>query len=128
MCWIMGSFEIFHFWFFINLFVTLVIAVLSIFSFKNLLNRFGLLHISRRSFYECGFKPVVQKPFQMSIQFVFVAIFFILYDIELVFSFPLISSFSNHMFMELLAFGFLYGSLILSLLFDYDRFLTIWKF
>ena len=124
----MGSFEIFHFWFFINLFVTVVIAVLSIFSFKNLLNRFGLLKLNRRAFYECGFKPIIQKPIQMSIQFTFVIIFFILYDIELIFSFPLISSFANHSLLEVLAFLFLYTSFLISLIFDYNRFLTIWRF
>lgn len=123
----MGNFEVMHFWFFINLFVVVVIGILSIFSFKNILNRFGILKSNRREFYECGFKPVIQKPVQFTIQFTIVCLFFILYDIELIFSFPLVSTSSNHSLLEIITFGFLYGSFVFSLIFDFDQNLTNWK-
>lgn len=123
----MGNFEVMHFWFFINLFVVVVIGILSIFSFKNILNRFGILKSNRREFYECGFKPVIQKPVQFTIQFTIVCLFFILYDIELIFSFPLVSTSSNHSLLEIVTFGFLYGSFVFSLIFDFDQNLTNWK-
>lgn len=123
----MGSFEVLHFWFIINLFVVVVVAILSIFSFKNVLNRFGILKNSRREFYECGFKPVVQKPVQFTVQFLVVCMFFVIYDIELIFSFPLVSTTSNHALVEVLIFTILYGSFILSLFFDFDQALTDWR-
>lgn len=123
----MGSFEVLHFWFIINLFVVVVVAILSIFSFKNVLNRFGILKNSRREFYECGFKPVVQKPVQFTVQFLVVCMFFVIYDIELIFSFPLVSTTSNHALAEVLIFTILYGSFILSLFFDFDQALTDWR-
>lgn len=123
----MGSFEVLHFWFIINLFVVVVVAILSIFSFKNVLNRFGILKNSRREFYECGFKPVVQKPVQFTVQFLIVCMFFVIYDIELIFSFPLVSTTSNHALVEVLIFTLLYGSFIFSLFFDFDQALTDWR-
>lgn len=123
----MGSFEVLHFWFIINFFVVVVVAILSIFSFKNVLNRFGILKNSRREFYECGFKPVVQKPVQFTVQFLIVCMFFVIYDIELIFSFPLVSTTSNHALVEVLIFTILYGSFIFSLFFDFDQALTDWR-
>lgn len=53
--------------------------------------------------------------------------FFLLYDIELIFSFPLVSTASNHAFLEVAVFIILYGSFILSLVFDFDQSLTDWR-
>ena len=50
--------------------------------------RFGVLKVARKDFYECGFRPQNQKPIQVPIQFLLVCIFFLLYDIELIFIFP----------------------------------------
>ena len=122
----MGFFEVFHFWIIIILFVVVVVIVLSIFSYKNILNRFGLRNILRKDFYECGFKPIKQKPIQLSIQFFILCVFFILYDIELIFSFPLISTIINQSILEIFIFIFIYGSFILSLMFDIDRYLLLW--
>jgi len=104
--------------------IVLIIGILSIFSFKNLLNRFGLLRSNRREFYECGFKPVNQKPIQFTIQFTMVCFFFLIYDIELIFSFPLVSAFPGTSLVEFFFFFFLYGTFLLSLLFDFDQALT----
>ena len=122
----MGFFEVIHFWLIVIIFVVLVIMILSIFSYKNMLNRFGLRNFLRKDFYECGFKPIKQKPIQLSIQFFVLCVFFILYDIELIFSFPLISTIINQSFLELLIFIFIYGSFIISLIFDIDRYLLLW--
>lgn len=123
-CVFMGSFEVFHYWLLINVLTVLIIALLSVFSFKNILTRFGLLRSSRREFYECGLKPQVQRPSRLTIQFILVCIFFIVYDIELVFSYPLISGTSNHNLLDAFIFGFLYGTFIMSLVYDIERFLT----
>ena len=122
----MGTFEVVHFWLLVNVLVTVIVALLSIFSFKNIFNRFGLLKKNRREFYECGFKPVIQKPITFSIQFLLICFFFLIYDIELVFSFPFVSSFNIHSFIDFFIFIFLYGSFIISLLFDFDNYLTDW--
>ena len=127
-CVLMGSFEVFHFWILTLILISTVVGVLSIFSFKNILNRFGLIKSNRREFYECGFKPLVQKPVQFSIQFVMICFFFLIYDIELAFSFPLLSNYSSSSLTELFFFFFLYGTFLISLIFDYDQKLTNWRF
>jgi len=88
------------------------------------MNRFGILKPNRREFYECGFKPITQKPINFSIQFILICFFFIIYDIELIFSFPLLSNFTSASLIEFLFFFFLYGSFVVSLVFDYDQKLT----
>ena len=123
----MGSFEVFHYWLLINTLVVIIIAILSVFSFKNTLVRFGLLRSSRREFYECGLKPQVQRPPRLTIQFILVCVFFIVYDIELIFSYPLVSYLANHSLLESFIFGFLYGTFVMSLVYDIDRLLTKWR-
>ena len=106
--------------------VAIIVIILSIFSYKNILNRFGLRNYLRKDFYECGFKPINQKPIQLSIQFFVLCVFFILYDIELIFSFPLVAMIYNQTFLEVCIFVFIYSSFILSLCFDIDRYLLLW--
>ena len=53
-----------------------------------------------------------------------VCFFFLIYDIELAFSYPLVSSFGVSSLTELLFFIFLYGTFLVSLFFDFDRNLT----
>jgi NADH-quinone oxidoreductase subunit A len=126
MCRDLGSFEVIHFWLLVIVLVVIIIIILSIFSYKNILNRFGLRNFLRKDFYECGLKPLKQKPIQLSIQFFILCIFFILYDIELIFSFPLVSVIINQSFLEVIIFLFIYGSFIMSLIFDIDRYLLLW--
>ena len=99
----------------------LVYNVITILSFKDLLRRFGFMKTSRRDFYECGFKPQTQKPVKVSIQFLLICVFFLLYDIELVFLFPFVSgyTFSGLYDMSLLVFFFLI--FFSSLNIDYER-------
>ena len=88
----MGDFEVF-----LNYLITVVLGMLiyniiNSFTFRSLIKRFGSSKLSRKDFYECGFRPNNQEPFQLSIQFLLICIFFLLYDIELVFLFPFVSS------------------------------------
>lgn len=63
-----------------------------------------------------------------SLQFTFICFFFLIYDIELNFSFPLVSILSNVAYLEFLIFMFIYVSFSLSLLFDFAFDLTSWRF
>lgn len=126
-CVVVGSFEVVHFWLLTTLLIVIIVAILSVISFKNIANRFGLVHVNRREFYECGFKPVTQRPVKFSVQFLMICFFFLIYDIELAFSYPLVSAFSGNSLTEFIFFTFLYGSFIVSLLFDFDQKLTDWR-
>jgi NADH:ubiquinone oxidoreductase subunit 3 (subunit A) len=124
----MGDFEIF-----ITTLSTLILSfviynLLTSFTFRDLLRRFGYLKTARRDFYECGFRPITQKPIHLPIQFLLICIFFLLYDIELIFIFPYVSgiTFSGlHDFLLIVIFLFLF---LLSLLVDLNRHVLLWQF
>jgi len=79
------------------------------------------MKIARRDFYECGFKPQTQKPIKVSIQFILICIFFLLYDIELVFLFPFVSGFTFTGVYDLFLIIFFFFVLFVSLNIDYER-------
>ena len=117
----MGDFEIFFSTASITFLGFLIYNVITTVSFRDLLKRFGFLKVSRRDFYECGFRPTTQKPIRVPMQFLLICVFFLLYDIELVFLFPLVSasSFLGLYDVALLVFFFLI--LLISLVIDFNR-------
>jgi len=127
-CFFLGDFEVF-----INYFLTIALGVIiynviSSFSFKNLLKRFGFLKLSRKDFYECGFKPQTQKPIKFPVQFLLICVFFLLYDIELVFLFPYISGVTFSGFYDFLLFALFFVLLLASLAIDYERHALYWQY
>ena len=85
------------------------------------------MKISRRDFYECGFKPQTQKPIKVSIQFLIICVFFLLYDIELVFLFPFASGLTFLGFYDLLLLTLFFTVLYISLQIDYERHALYWQ-
>ena len=85
------------------------------------------MKIARRDFYECGFKPQTQKPIKVSIQFILICIFFLLYDIELVFLFPFVSGFTFTGLYDLFLIIFFFFVLFISLNIDYERHALMWQ-
>jgi len=83
---------------------------------------------ARKDYYECGFRPHVQRPIQMSMQFILICIFFIIYDIELNFSFPLVAGITYGGLELITNFLLIYVTMSMSLHFDFDRNLLSWKF
>lgn len=106
---------------------TIVYNVITILTFKDLLRRIGFIKNSRKDFYECGFKPQTQRVIKISIQFLLICVFFLLYDIELVFLFPFISGFSFTGFYDLLLLILFFMVLFLSLNIDYERHALYWQ-
>lgn len=124
----MGDFEIFF-----SIFTTTVLGfviynVVNILSFRDLLKRFGFLKISRRDFYECGFRPTTQKPIRVPIQFLLICIFFLLYDIELIFLFPLVSVTTFSGLYDLVLIAFFFIVLLISLVIDFNRHALVWQY
>lgn len=124
----MGGIEVYYYWWITQLLALAITSILTVFSYKNLLLRFSILKKARKDYYECGFRPHIQKPIQVSNQFILIIIFFIIYDIELAFSFPLIASGFSNSLQDILGFLLIYGTMFLSLFFDFDRNLLNWKF
>ncbi len=96
-------------------------------TYKNNLKRFGFLKANRRDYYECGFKPQQQKPVKISLQFLLICVFFLLYDIELIFLFPFVSGYNYSGLIDLLLIFFFFFMFFFSLLVDYERHALYWQ-
>ena len=75
--------------------------------------------LTKKQFYECGFKAMSELNIQVNYNFFMLAVFLILYDIEFTFLFPILFNFSKITILEfilLLLFIFL---IIASLYFDW---------
>lgn len=118
---ILGDFEVFFNFLSVLILGIIVYNAINVFSFRNLINRFGFNKIARRDFYECGFRPQIQKPIKLPIQFLLICIFFLLYDIELVFLFPYVSGVIFAGFYDFILFFFFFFFFFLSLIIDYER-------
>ena len=117
----MGDFEVFFNYISIIILGMIIYNVINCFSFRDLLKRFGFLKISRRDFYECGFKPQTQKPIRLPIQFLLICVFFLMYDVELVFVFPYVSGVIFPGLYDAILLIFFFLIFLLSLIVDYER-------
>ena len=123
----MGDYEVASSTLSIFILTTLIYNLLTFLSFKDILRRFGFMKNTRRDFYECGFKPQVQKPIKVSIQFLIICVFFLLYDIELVFLFPFVSGITFMGLYDTLLLILFFTVLYISLQIDYERHALYWQ-
>lgn len=124
----MGDFEIFFSVISVTILGFIIYNVINCFSFRELLKRFGFSKISRRDFYECGFKPTKQKTIRLPIQFLLICVFFLLYDIELIFLFPFISGITFTGFYDIIIILLFFSLLLISLIFDFNRHALVWQY
>ena len=122
-----GDFEVFLAIMSTAILAVLIYNVITVLSFKDLLRKFGFMKNSRRDFYECGFKPQNQRPIKVSIQFLLICVFFLLYDIELVFLFPFVSGYTFTGLYDLLLLVLFFSVLFISLNIDYERHALYWQ-
>lgn len=123
----MGDFEVILITISAVVLAVVVYNIINILTFKDLLRRFGLLKVSRRDFYECGFKPQNQRPIKVSIQFLLICVFFLLYDIELVFLFPFVSGYTLTGLYDTLLIILFFLVFLSSLNVDYERHALLWQ-
>jgi NADH-quinone oxidoreductase subunit A len=117
----LGDFEIFFNYLSVIILGAVIYNIINCFAFRDLIKRFGFSKNSRKDFYECGFRPQNQRPVQLPIQFLLICVFFLLYDIELVFLFPYVSGFVFSGFFDFLLIFFFFFLLFLSLIVDFER-------
>ena len=124
----LGDFEVFFAVISVTVLGFIVYNVINCFSFRELLKRFGFLKISRRDFYECGFKPTKQRTIRLPIQFLLICVFFLLYDIELIFLFPFVSGVTFIGLYDRLLIILFFLLLFLSLIVDFNRHALVWQY
>lgn len=124
----MGDFEIIFNYFSVIILSLIIYNILNCISFRDLLKKFGFLKVSRRDFYECGFRPQTQKPIKLPIQFLLICVFFLLYDIELIFLFPYVSGVLFSGLFDLILLLLFFSFFFISLLIDYERHALYWQY
>jgi NADH-quinone oxidoreductase subunit A len=117
----LGDFEVFFSYLSVVLLAFIVYNIINIFLYRNILKRFGFLKVARRDFYECGFRPQDQKPVRLPVQFLLICVFFLLYDIELVFLFPYVSGATISGFFDFILLMLFFTLFLVSLIIDYER-------
>lgn len=85
-------------------------------------------HLSKKQFYECGFKTLSELNMQININFSMLCIFLILYDIEFTFLFPILFNMLNISIFEYLFLIIFILFIILSLLYDWQFNALSWQF
>ena len=124
----LGDFEIFYAAASVTILGFIIYNVINCFSFRELLKRFGFIKLARRDFYECGFRPVSQKPIRVPVQFLLICVFFLLYDIELIFLFPYVSTITFCGFYDTMVIVFFFTIFFCSLIFDFNRHALVWQY
>jgi len=117
----MGDFEVFFNYMSVLILGVIIYNIMNCFSFRDLIRRFGFLKVSRRDFYECGFRPQTQKPIRLPIQFLLICVFFLLYDIELVFLFPYVSGVLFAGLFDFLLLFLFFFIFFITLIIDFER-------
>jgi NADH:ubiquinone oxidoreductase subunit 3 (subunit A) len=124
----LGDFEVFFNYISVLILGMIVYNVINCFAFRQLLKRFGFLKWSRRDFYECGFRPQTQKPIRLPIQFLLICVFFLLYDIELVFIFPYVSGVMFSGWYDFVLLLLFFSLFVISIIIDYQRHALYWQY
>lgn len=124
----LGDFEVVFNYISVLILGIIVYNVINCFSFRDLIKRFGFLKLARRDFYECGFRPQTQKPVRLPIQFILICVFFLLYDIELVFLFPYVSGSLFGGFYDFILLVLFFLFFLASLVVDYERHALYWQY
>jgi NADH-quinone oxidoreductase subunit A len=77
--------------------------------------------LEKSSAYECGFQPFSETSYPFEVQFAVIAIMFLLFDIEVLYLFPIVSSIlSIYALDAIIIFGF-YILLMVGLLYEITR-------
>lgn len=114
----MGIFENLQYFIFIYILASIVCFILTMFIYKFFYIRINNLKIERKNFYECGFKPSIQRPIQMSLQFYLISILFILFDTDLLFLYPIVSGLSYFFLIDILLILFILFCLYISIIYE----------
>ena len=124
----MGIFENIQYFLFILILGSLICSLLSLYIYKYLIIRINNMKFERKNFYECGFKPSIQKPISMSIQFFLICILFILFDTDLLFLYPFVSGITLVSSFDFVLIIVLFFLLYVSIIFEKFNGSFYWKY
>ena len=117
----MGDFEVFSSVTSVTILGLIIFNVINCFMFREFLKRYGFMKLARRDFYECGFKPTKQKVIRLPVQYLLICVFFLLYDIELIFLFPYSSGVNFTGLYDILLLLLFFECFQITITFDFNR-------
>ncbi len=83
--------------------------------------------LTKKQFYECGFKSISELNIQINFNFFMLAVFLILYDIEFTFLFPFLFNFFSLSLIEYISAIIFIAMIILSLIYDFFKGVLSWS-
>lgn len=83
--------------------------------------------LTKKQFYECGFKSISELNIQVSLNFFMIASFLILYDIEFTLLFPILFNFSIFSSIEISLTYIFISLIIVSLFYDWLHNVLSWS-
>ena len=86
------------------------------------------IHLSKKQFYECGFRTLSELNIQINLNFSLLCVFLVLYDVEFTFLFPILFNSFLVSFYEFFFFIFFLLFILLSLLYDYIYNALSWQY
>ena len=85
-------------------------------------------HTSKKQFYECGFKSLTDSNVTISINFVILSIFLVLYDIEFTLMFPVLFNLSLTCFYQISIFYIFLILVMASIYYDWQLNALAWQY
>ena len=79
------------------------------------------IDLEKSSAYECGFQPFSETSYPFEVQFAVIAIMFLLFDIEVLYLFPLVSSLYSLLTLDVFIILGFYVLLLIGLLYEISR-------
>lgn len=85
-------------------------------------------HLSKKQFYECGFKAISELNIQINLNFTMLCVFLILYDVEFTMIFPILFNFSQICLFEYVLFIIFLLLILVSLVYDWQMHTLNWHY
>ena len=85
-------------------------------------------HLTKKQFYECGFKTLSELNIQINLNFTMLCVFLILYDVEFTMIFPLLFNFTQVTFFEYFIFIIFLLLILVSLVYDWQMHTLNWHY
>jgi NADH:ubiquinone oxidoreductase subunit 3 (subunit A) len=85
-------------------------------------------HLTKKQFYECGFRTLSELNIQININFSMICVFLILYDIEFTLLFPILFNILYLNFFSFFILIFFIFLIILSLFYDWQMNSLMWQY
>nr|QUB07117.1 NADH dehydrogenase subunit 3 [Donacia flemola] len=113
----------------LNLSILIIMIELMLNLILNLISKKTFMDYEKNSPFECGFNPKMSARFSFSLHFFFIAVIFLIFDVEITLLIPMILSLKiMNMFNYLMIFSFFSIILLTGVYYEWNQGALNWKF